>query len=157
MGSSGDPAAPNDSGGDGPPAAGGAAPSGTAPLKALVSVGLWTASRGARRQVWHDATEAVAKGQVEVGDGAAKALGKMLPVVLPRFTDGASRRHAALFVAALLDKSGAPAVQALTSGLFDTFGPWRTLAPAPGSAKTAAAALKWTVIIFKHARYGSVL
>ncbi len=71
--------------------------------------------------------------------------------MLYRFTDGASRRHAKVLVDALLKRGGAVAAKSLAQSLHDAFHPWRSLAPSSASAKTAAAALKWTAAV-----YGSV-
>jgi len=130
----------------------------TAALKALVSVGLWISGKKTRLQLWKAAAEAV---KVSAKDEEAatllpepvvKAVCRTLPAALTRLTDGASRRAAVQLVEALLAARPDTAATALTTALFDTFGPWRRLSPTPGAAKTATVALRWAATVHKVAR-----
>ena len=76
---------------------------------------------------------------------------RVLPQVLPRYTNGSSRHCVLQFVNTLLTTYPSVAPTALTASLLDAFSPWKNSSPSTGNAKTAMAALKWTMAIGKKA------
>ena len=75
----------------------------------------------------------------------------MLPLVLPRFTNGSSRYQAQSLIACMLKKNRSVTSVALTNSLQDTFSSWKNIVPSPASAKVALFALKWTRAIWEKA------
>ena len=83
---------------------------------------------------------------------AAKSLAKVLPLVIPRYSDSRSRGAVLELVHALLEHHLEATLKVFTSSLFDAFATWSTIIPTVSLSKTALFGLQWSSLVIKSAQ-----
>lgn len=89
-----------------------------------------------------------------VPENAVKALSRILPTVIPRYSDSLSRHLSLSLVQALMKSHPEVAGPAMLTTMVELTGPWAGQTPAPGAAKTALFALKWLETIHRGSQSG---
>ncbi|TRY72261.1 hypothetical protein TCAL_11937 [Tigriopus californicus] len=89
-----------------------------------------------------------------VPENAVKALSRILPTVITRYSDSVSRHWSLNLARVLMRSHPEVAGPAMLTTLSELTGPWATLTPSTGGAKTALFALKWLETIHRGSPSG---
>ena len=82
---------------------------------------------------------------------AAKSLAKVLPLVLPRYSDNKSRWAVIQLVQTLLDRYAEATFKVFCASLQEALSAWKIIVPSLSLVKTALFALQWTSVLITSA------